>query len=473
LSLLICSHFDVVNTLLNLQKIHKDEKDALGMTPLLYASMAGHVTILRHLISLNANVNAISNDQKTLLSFAAEGRHYDAFICIIQLVHHSLTGFLRNFKKLSQDFILQFANERKKEFDTFTFYLINSVIETERLDLAIILLVNDIPLLQPGIRNTDGILVELCSKKYLEVDHLVQSNPKCLFYSSVLLTYCKSPVKILNKLYDEDNDGSAIGSIIKQMVTSQDKMVILKILCYQKSLISACNSHPLEQEDLNTWIQQIDLLLLELFKSKSLDNTEYMLQLLLPTLSLEEYDSLDDDILSDIHRLSALVPDTKKRSDLESRVDDQRRHQDHFVALHRSWSLAHFEKVSVLSYCVSRNLKLLFQCSQISGIIESVFYSTLIPDSKIRTRDWAFVSSICSFTLKRIMNNNKRKNLFLFIGKLFNYPIVYPSILEDEGSIGGIEITKIVTLLENLRYNLFNHIKSLILPHFFIGTALL
>ena len=310
-------------------------------------------------------------------------------------------------------------------------------------------------MLQPGIRNTDGILVELCSKKYLEVDHLVQSNPKSLFYSSVLLTYCVSPVKILNKLYDEDNDRSAIGSIIKQMVTSQDKMVILKILCYQKSLISACNSHPLEQEDLNSWIQQIDLLLIELFKSKSLDNTEYMLQLLLPTLSLEEYDSLDDDILSDIHRLSALVPDTKKRSDLESRVDDQRRHQDHFVALHRSWSLAHFEKVSVLSYCVSRNLKLLFQCSQISGIIESVFYSTLIPDSKIRTRDWAFVSSICSFTLKRIMNDSNRKNLFLFIGKLFNYPIVYPSLLEDQGSVGGIEITKVVTLLENLRYNKF------------------
>ena len=413
----------------------------------------------------------MSNDQKTLLSFAAEFRHYDAFICIIQLVHHGLPEFLRNFRKLSIDFILQFANERKKEFDAFTNYLINSVIETERLDLAIILLVNDIPLLQPGIRNTDGILVELCSKKYLEVDHLVQSHPMSLFYSSVLLTYCKSPVKILNKLYDEDNDGSAIGSIIKHMVTSQDKMVILKILCYQKSLISACNSHPLEQEDLNSWIQQIDLLLLELFKSKSLDNTEYMLQLLLPTLSLEEYDSLDDNILSDIHRLSVLVPDTKKRSDLESRVDDQRRHQDHFVALHRSWSLAHFEKVSVLSYCVSRNLKLLFQCSQISGIIESVFYSTLTPDSKIRTRDWAFVSSICSFTLKRIMNNSNRKHLFLFIGKLFNYPIVYPSILEDEGSIGGIEIMKVVTLLENLRYNIFR-LLTIILPHFFIGTVL-
>ena len=37
---LICSHFDVVNTLLNL-KIKIDEKDGLGMTPLLYASKAG------------------------------------------------------------------------------------------------------------------------------------------------------------------------------------------------------------------------------------------------------------------------------------------------------------------------------------------------------------------------------------------------------------------------------------------------
>jgi len=58
----------------------------------------------------------------------------------------------------------------------------------------------------------------------------------------------------------------------------------MNMLCYQKSLLNAASSHPLEQEDLNLWISQIDSLLLELFKSKSLDNTDYMLQLLLPSV---------------------------------------------------------------------------------------------------------------------------------------------------------------------------------------------
>ena len=63
--------------------------------------------------------------------------------------------------------------------------LMLSIIEIKYLDLAIILLVNVIQLLQPGICNTDGILIELCSKKYLEVDNLVQNNPK----SFILLIY--------------------------------------------------------------------------------------------------------------------------------------------------------------------------------------------------------------------------------------------------------------------------------------------
>lgn len=145
------------------------------------------------------------------------------------------------------------------------------------------------------------------------------------------------------------------------------------------------------------------------------------------------------------------MPDKDKRTDLENRVDEDRKRQDDFLALHKSWSLAHFEKVSVLSYCVAHDLKLLFQCSQISGIIESVFYSALIPTKSsienVRNH------SICNYALKTVLNNNRRKSLFLFIGKILKNPnIVYPTMLDNLTAKEEMEITNTITLIENLRY---------------------
>jgi FtsZ-binding cell division protein ZapB len=265
-------------------------------------------------------------------------------------------------------------------------------------------------------------------------------------------------------LYEESNGDSEIYKLIKEFFSSQDKFALLHLLCYQKSLVNAARAHPLEQEDFDIWISQIDALLLEIFKTKSLDNTDHLLQLLLPTLNLSKYDKLEQKIQSNIKKLSSMDIDHKRetalgleskmdsaKDSIENMVDELRKEQDDFMKLHKSWSLAHFEKISVLSYCVSKDLKLLFQCSQVSGIIESVFYSALIPN-KI-SLEYAEKYSICHFSLSMIRNNERRKSAFLFIGKILNYSsLIYPELLDTITSSEEFKIINAISIIENLRY---------------------
>jgi hypothetical protein len=156
-------------------------------------------------------------------------------------------------------------------------------------------------------------------------------------------------------------------------------------------------------------------------------------------------DPVNLEVESNIHGKSSV------KDIIENTVDELRKQQDDFMKLHKSWSLAHFEKTSVLSYCVSRDLKLLFQCSQVSGIIESVFYSALIPN-KI-SMEYAEKYSICHYTLNMIRYNENRKALFLFIGKILNYSsLAYPELLDTLTSTEEFQIVNAVTIIENLRY---------------------
>jgi len=457
----INGNIDITKSLIETKKLDYNKCDIEGMSAFLYATKNGHINVLKYLISKKVNTD-ISINSKTALYFAIENKNYECCSYIIENITGSLIKYLRNFKQQASSFIVEFATERTHEFNAISHYFIDSIIETERLDLAITLLVQNIELHQPGIRNTDGIFIELCSKKYLEVDNLVTRNPKCLFLSSVILAYCKSPVKILNKFYDESNGDSKIYCLMKEFFTSQDKMSLMNLLCYQKSLVNAAKAHPLEQEDFDIWISQIDALLLEVFKTKTFDNTDYLLQLLLPTLSLNKYDTLEQNIQYNINRFSSMDPvnlevesnihgKSSVKDIIENTVDELRKQQDDFMKLHKSWSLAHFEKTSVLSYCVSRDLKLLFQCSQVSGIIESVFYSALIPN-KI-SMEYAEKYSICRYTLSMIRYNENRKALFLFIGKILNYSsLAYPELLDTLTSTEEFQIVNAVTIIENLRY---------------------
>lgn len=460
----ICGNLEITKTLMEKKKIDHNKCDIEGMTAFLYSCKNGHINVMKYLISKKVNTDLSTNNLKSGLYFSSENKHFECSNYIIENISGSLTKFLKNFKKEASDFVVNMAVERSNEFSAISRYFIDSIIEAGRLDLAVTLLVANIQLDQPDIRNTDGIFIELCSKKHLEVDNLVSQNAKCLFLSSVILCYCQSPVKVLNKLYDESNGDSEIYKLIKEFFSSQDKFALLHLLCYQKSLVNAARAHPLEQEDFDIWISQIDALLLEIFKTKSLDNTDHLLQLLLPTLNLSKYDKLEQKIQSNIKKLSSMDIDHKRetalgleskmdsvKDSIENMVDELRKEQDDFMKLHKSWSLAHFEKISVLSYCVSKDLKLLFQCSQVSGIIESVFYSALIPN-KI-SLEYAEKYSICHFSLSMIRNNERRKSAFLFIGKILNYSsLIYPELLDTITSSEEFEIINAISIIENLRY---------------------
>lgn len=167
-------NLDIVTTLVGTQKIDINKRDnTIGkMTPILYAAKNGNALVLRYLLSITAETDVKDSNNKTLLALAAEGGHTDCFITMLDVLPRSLSEFLQTYKKTAANFIIKFATERRKEFDTYSNIIIDSIIETERLDLAILLLISDVQLIQPGLRNTDGIFVELCSKKYLEVCQL-------------------------------------------------------------------------------------------------------------------------------------------------------------------------------------------------------------------------------------------------------------------------------------------------------------
>jgi len=106
----------------------------------------------------------------------------------------------------------------------------------------------------------------------------------------------------------------------------------------------------------------------EVFRTEALDKMELVLQLLLPDLNFREYN--EDEAI--INKYSS---DISNQPILKKHTEKQRL----WLLLHAAYCIS--EDGGVLNDAIEQNFKILFQFSQVSGIINEVFYHTIIPPS--------------------------------------------------------------------------------------------
>jgi hypothetical protein len=190
-----------------------------------------------------------------------------------------------------------------------------------------------------------------------------------------ILPECRSPVNLLNLLYRNDINGqrsSIISRLILSFIEPLDFHILLYFLVYRKSLDLARSSNTLEEIDTTNRIEQFDRLLFEVFNCESLDVSDNMLQILLPTIELKAFHQYNYEIES----LSWLDPMILiKTRKYENLINDYR-------ILHAAHTI--INECGVLNYCIKNRIKSVFRYPQISSVVSRVFNSTMAPQSKER-----------------------------------------------------------------------------------------
>lgn len=70
-------HEDILDYLVTQYAVKLDQPDEQGWTPLMIASSAGHLTIVKKLIAHKCDVNAQNDNGQTSLHYAASKNHFD------------------------------------------------------------------------------------------------------------------------------------------------------------------------------------------------------------------------------------------------------------------------------------------------------------------------------------------------------------------------------------------------------------
>jgi len=200
-------------------------------------------------------------------------------------------------------------------------------------------------------RDIISILLEkgaVVKKGDYDFELYVTDHPDYLFINSSILPCTKSPIKVLNDMYKEGTNGnkSKITEIIRKYLEANYENLFSYIFTYQNSLVKASKTNLLEELDLKEKIKQIDNLLTEVFKSEKLDSMDHVLQLLFPDIDFKIY-------------------------------DNEEYHQKQFLRTHYAHAI--MRDNGIIQYCIENELKIIFQFSQISGVINTVFYSCLPP----------------------------------------------------------------------------------------------
>jgi hypothetical protein len=213
------------------------------------------------------------------------------------------------------------------------------------------------------------------SFSYNKLEPVLHKVPRFLFVNGFesILAKCKSPINVLNILYKNDKEGehsSIISRLISSFFKPFDNRILGFILILLRSLIIAAKCNLLEEIDLNEKVVQIEDFLAEFFRSESLDISDNMLDLLLPSIDKTAFNYYT----LEISKLSWLDPlillKTRKFEDL---MNDYR-------ALHHSHSM--FSLCGILHYCLKNDIKSVFRHAQISSVVHAVYKTTLAPPSR-------------------------------------------------------------------------------------------
>ena len=335
----------IVELLLERNIYRVNEKDFVLMTALHFAAESGALDAVRLLITKGAEINSTSLIGNSSLMYAAQNGHYQ----IVEL----LINYRANVSIVNKSY-------------------------QSAVDLA--------------LKNDNHKIVALllrantqCVKSIIKLDHLVQGNPDLVFINSTILRNCRSPISILNNLYSDRYKAissaasetqsekssklneSFVCSTIRNFLQTQNRKIISSLITFRSSLLYAAEDHITEEVDIKEKISQLDKIIIELFRTEALDKMEIVLQLLLPDLNFRaynEFEAIIDKYSSDIDN-----QDIVKKMTEEQRL---------WILLHAAYCIA---EDGVINDAIERNLKILFQFSQISAIINEVFYHPIIPPS--------------------------------------------------------------------------------------------
>lgn len=207
------------------------------------------------------------------------------------------------------------------------------------------------------------------------LEPVLHKIPRFLFVNGFesVLAQCNSPINVLNSLYKNDREGEH-SSIISRLVSSFfkpfDNRILGFILVLLNSLSIAEKSNLLEQADLNEKVVQIEDFLAEFFRTESLDISDNMLDLLLPSIDKTAFHYYNLEI-SKLSWLDPLI--LLKTRKFEVLINDYR-------DLHRSHSI--FSQCGILNYCLKNEIKSVFRHAQISSVVHEVYKTTLTPPSR-------------------------------------------------------------------------------------------
>lgn len=226
------------------------------------------------------------------------------------------------------------------------------------------------------------------------------SHPMNMFLEHDRLRKCSSPMKIIKeKLYTNESDSSFyIKKILEEHILNHPK-ALNYILTYQLSLVLAAKKNILEEEEILLKLTEIQLLLTEIFNSKSVESKETLIHMLLP-------DIVDKSIVFG--------------SDIEAKKKWLLRAIAHSIG----------SESGVINYCLTHELKEIFGYSQISSLINDFFYTTLVPSTNSPNNHIFLISDFVKLgeidlykfrEVKHFSENLRYNPFFTFISDLTRY----------------------------------------------------
>ena len=235
--------------------------------------------------------------------------------------------------------------------------------------------------------------------------------PLKMFLVHDKLVRCNSPMKIIKeKLYNDkeklynDNDSNPKNQIFLKTVLEHilnHPKVLNYILTYELSLVLAARRNILEEEEINNKLQEVQLMLNEIFNSKVCEKKEKLLQMLLPDIKIKCEGFSDND-------------------------SDRKR----WLLMGVAHSIG--AKEGVINYCLQNELKEIFQYSQISSLINDFLYSTSVRSTHTPNHhvfliaDFVKLSPIGLYKFRQVKHfgENLRYNpFFTFISDLARYAL--------------------------------------------------
>ena len=399
--------------------------DTSGYSALSWALANGHKECASLLIYKGADVNNKDECGRSALLWAAERGYKEC----VQLLIDKGADF--NHKNCGGESALLCAAE--KGYKECVQLLIDKGADVNARDkdgnTAILLLEKDIDLVR--------LLVSRGA--YLEkgkADKLIQDNPDILFDSPLPLVQCISPATVLKALYGSNK----LSSAILRYLSTNDPTTLYRFLMYQHGLLLATDGNLFEEADLNERSSQMNNVLTELFKCEQLDSMDSMLQLLVPHIDFKGYDKKETDFDSYCSSI--------ERFFLQQIENEQKR----FIAINAAHCIKYTTGMCVLHYCIKHRLKHIFQFSQISGIVATVFYSTIAPSHLRIKRHIVYYNKLFYLDAPSASFRNGSGSLTECLFKGLNYMINYYTMFDRTSIAVNERYFAIMEMYKNGRY---------------------